>query len=91
MICLFLDRQWAKGYSNGLKISLHFILNSIGINDWAVIHSLVAKGLTGIKTAGVIPPTQPLAILAVVGLGSAAASIDLFLTHPDDCSTFLGG
>lgn len=68
MIWLFLDRQWAKGYSDFWKISPHFIFKTIGKNDWAAMHSPVAKGLTGIKTAGIIPPTQPLAILAVIGL-----------------------
>lgn len=66
-IWLFLGRHWEKGYPNFLEVFPHFIFSSVEINDCAVIHFLVAKGLTGIKTAGIIPPTQPLAILAVVG------------------------
>lgn len=84
-IWLFLDRQWAKDCSNFLKIFPCFIFNSIEISDWALIHSPVVRGLKGIKTA----PAQPLTILAVVGLGSAALPNGLFLTVPDNCSTFL--
>lgn len=51
----------------------------------------MVKGLTGIKTAGIVSPTQLLAILAVVGLSSAAPPNCLFQTLPDICSAFLGG
>lgn len=54
-----------------LKICPHFLcFNSIEINDWALIFPLLANGLSEIKRAANVSPTQPLAILAVTSIWS---------------------